>query len=177
MHTIKKYPGSSLNAALLSFGCRSCQQQSAHLHGCHHCLRERESSFYQLERWGSKVGPVPVGYLRGDTSQSYTYLGPLLLNWECQPGMPCISSVWLSLTLNRQNLEPVNPSDSTFLSARLLPSNLWQSAEERCFFLLRPHLSRELSWLCPPCQPLIRSEDPGCWEPLHYLRNLLTVNV
>lgn len=61
-----------------------------------HFINQRE----EILKWAPQQrGFSEVILLRDDA-----YLGPLLLGSECQPDMSCISTVWLSLTLNRQNL-------------------------------------------------------------------------
>lgn len=72
---------------------------------------------------GCSRGPRTAGRLRGAVPW------PVPRGRERRPGTSRASSVWLSLTLNRRNLELANPGDPTFSSARLFLFNLWQRAE------------------------------------------------
>ena len=153
----------ALGAALWSFVWRPGQQQSSGLYGCHHCLQGQKMHFFN-ERV-SKVGPTTEGLLRGDTSQRGCLPWPSPA-WFRMPDWHIMHfTVWLSLTLNRQNLEPVNPSNSIFLIARLFPLNLWQSAKGGGIFSFWS-LTYPETWagFCQPCQPLLRSWGPKSTE-------------
>lgn len=93
----------------------------------------------------------------GGAAQGRCVPCPVPRGRERRPGTLRASSVWLSLTLNRRNLELANPGDPTFSSARLFLFNLWQRAEGEGRFPSRKRKKARVPSRLLPTSP----EAPG----------------